>query len=485
MLQLRLVVPALVVGAFALGAACSVYDEGLLGAGGEADDSGSTRSSASGDGGSDGDGGAATGSTTSDGATTTTSSTTTGATGTVTTGGGCDTVDDCPGRDSDCAERSCDDGACNVINLEQGTEIAGQTPGDCVKLVCDGQGTIATENDDTDVPSDDGNDCTLSACDAGRPVHPPVEEGDPCDQDGGSFCTADAQCVECLVDEDCTESCSEANTCVQAECDDGDFNGLETDTDCGGPDCDPCLNGDTCEDDTDCVSGDCDVTCQPSCTDGVVGPGETDVDCGGVCDDECVLGQACEGDGDCDSDHCMSLVCRPRLFFSEYVEGSGSNKALEVYSYGNVAVDLATATCFVRVFSNGSTTASQNIGLTGTIAALEVHVLCSDDFAVDNPTLCDQDSTANLWNGNDAIALDCMGVRLDVFGQIGFDPGNGSNPAPGWGTDPTNSVDNTLRRKEVLLVGDPDGSDAFDPAEDWDGEAVDTFDGLGFFPDPG
>lgn len=43
------------------------------------------------------------------------------------------------------------------------------------------------------------------------------------------------------------------------ECADGEKNGLETDTDCGGPDCDPCVGGDNCVEGTDCASG----TCEP------------------------------------------------------------------------------------------------------------------------------------------------------------------------------------------------------------------------------
>ena len=62
---------------------------------------------------------------------------------------------------------------------------------------------------------------------------------------------------------------------------------------------------------------------------------------------------------------------------------------------------------------------------------------------------------------------------LDVIGQIGSDPGSQ------WGTGLTSTADNTLRRKADICAGDPVGSDAFDPAVEWDGFANDTFDGLG------
>lgn len=43
-------------------------------------------------------------------------------------------------------------------------------------------------------------------------------------------------------------------------CMDGEKNGQETDTDCGGPKCDPCAAGDSCVVATDCQSNMCDAT---------------------------------------------------------------------------------------------------------------------------------------------------------------------------------------------------------------------------------
>jgi len=46
-------------------------------------------------------------------------------------------------------------------------------------------------------------------------------------------------------------------------CNDGVRNGNETDTDCGGPDCTPCGNGQHCLVNGDCTSGNCSGnTCQ-------------------------------------------------------------------------------------------------------------------------------------------------------------------------------------------------------------------------------
>ena len=69
----------------------------------------------------------------------------------------------------------------------------------------------------------------------------------PCTEDGGQVCDGTGNCVECTVDGDCpgTDICS-AHACMPATCDDGTLNALETDVDCGGPDCPPCATGSTC-----------------------------------------------------------------------------------------------------------------------------------------------------------------------------------------------------------------------------------------------
>ena len=162
------------------------------------------------------------------------------------------------------------------------------------------------------------------------------------------------------------------------------------------------------------------------------------------------------------------------LFFSEYVEGSSNNKALEIYNGTGAPVDLAAAGYAVRVYFNGSTSAS-TIALTGTVTSGDVFVLAAS--AAEQPVLDEADQTtgASLWNGDDAVALVKTGASapLDVIGQIGVDPGSQ------WGTGLTSTADNTLRRKPTVQAGDTDGSDGFDPATEWDGYATDTFDGLG------
>ncbi len=159
------------------------------------------------------------------------------------------------------------------------------------------------------------------------------------------------------------------------------------------------------------------------------------------------------------------------LFFSEYVEGSSNNKALEIFNGTGAAVNLTGYT--VELYVNGSATVSRTIALTGTVADLDVFVLADNDASAAILAQADQIDTGNFYNGNDAIVLRRNGAVLDSIGQVGFDPGTQ------WGTGDTSTADNTIRRKAARCGGDTDTSNAFDPAVEWDGLPNDTFDGLG------
>ncbi|HXK16476.1 MAG TPA: hypothetical protein VNG33_01630, partial [Polyangiaceae bacterium] len=77
------------------------------------------------------------------------------------------------------------------------------------------------------------------------------------------------------------------------------------------------------------------------------------------------------------------------------------------------------------------------------------------------------------FNGDDALALSCGAVLLDVIGQIGVDPGDA------WGAGAT--ADHTLRRRCSVSTGLRDGSQPFDPDPEWLVFGADTFSDLGVY----
>lgn len=158
-------------------------------------------------------------------------------------------------------------------------------------------------------------------------------------------------------------------------------------------------------------------------------------------------------------------------FISEYVEGSSNNKALEIYNPADVALDLTGYS--IKVFSNGAVTAGKTVPLSGTMAAKSTLVLTDTGSAAALAAKSNMTFGTSNFNGDDAIALYKGADLIDVFGQIGVDPGTS------WGTNNNFTHDRTLVRKSSVVQGDVNGSDAFDPSVEWDFYAKDEFANLG------
>jgi hypothetical protein len=237
----------------------------------------------------------------------------------------CQTAETCPGQDTVCTTRTCVDGFCGVKVAPAGTVVAAQAPGDCKKRVCGSAGVVVQVNDDTDLPPDDGSQCTTATCSGGTPSHAPVAAGTACNQNGGARCNGRGVCVACLAADDCpgedTEcqrrfcdsgacgfartaagtvaSAQRAGDCKRIECD-GLGGAIEVDDDGDLPD-----DGDPCTQNL-CVAG------VPSHPPAVLGtPCGTDL----VCDGEgncngCASATSCPGeDTECQTRTCLAGVC--------------------------------------------------------------------------------------------------------------------------------------------------------------------------------
>ena len=193
------------------------------------------------------------------------------------------------------------------------------------------------------------------------------------------------------------------------------------------------------------------------------------------------------------------------LFFSEYVEGSGNNKAFEIYNPTEDAVDLGIY--MIRRYSNGSPVYVDELLLSGTIQPNSVVVVTNgqtDSVWVSSggywsvpidPELYDKGTlhgsglypTPMYFNGNDAMTLEkTTGDIVDIFGKIGTDPGsNGWNDIPPTyftGDDYWTSwtKDHTLIRKSDVKGGVEENPATFMVNVEWDSIAKNDFDSLGF-----
>jgi len=168
-----------------------------------------------------------------------------------------------------------------------------------------------------------------------------------------------------------------------------------------------------------------------------------------------------------------SIIPCADLFISEYVEGSGTlNKYVEIYNPTSSPINMSNYR--VAKYSNGSSTVTGTPpALTGTIAAYSTYVIGYSNAGVYGP--CNFASTYYDFNGNDAIALQTTaGINIDVIGQIGVDPGIR------WGTISLGTEDNSLVRNITVQTGDNNGSNAFDPATEWEGFNTNDISHLGW-----
>lgn len=97
--------------------------------------------------------------------------------------GECATADDCtPVPTGPCKQTACIAGSCGIGPKPDGTPLPDilQNPGDCVLVVCDGNGEQKGQADPTDVPPSDGLVCTDEVCNGTTPAHVAKPDGTPC-----------------------------------------------------------------------------------------------------------------------------------------------------------------------------------------------------------------------------------------------------------------------------------------------------------------
>ena len=167
------------------------------------------------------------------------------------------------------------------------------------------------------------------------------------------------------------------------------------------------------------------------------------------------------------------------LYISEYVEGTGNEKYIEIYNPTPNPVDLAMYELIL--YSNGASTPTRtsNLGMGGTLASGAVMVFKNASATMFAGGV---ELFAVNHNGDDAYELFNVATQstADIFGRIGDDPGSAWTAAGGYSTQ-----NKTLRRIASVTQGvttNPTGtgSSAFTTLDtEWELLDVNTVDGLG------
>ncbi|KRD12665.1 endonuclease I [Flavobacterium sp. Root901] len=151
------------------------------------------------------------------------------------------------------------------------------------------------------------------------------------------------------------------------------------------------------------------------------------------------------------------------LIFSEYIEGSGNNKALEIANNTGNSVSLSAYT--IKKQTNGAGSWSTGLPLSGTLTTGSKFVIVNSSIS----STCFSTSAANIsttateltFNGNDAVGLFKNGVLIDIIGTFN---GGTANFA----------IDVTLRRKSTVTSP----STTFNLSSQWDSYTTDTCNNL-------
>lgn len=152
---------------------------------------------------------------------------------------------------------------------------------------------------------------------------------------------------------------------------------------------------------------------------------------------------------------CASIKA-PDLIFSQYVEGNGFNKYVEIFNGTCSSIDLSQYE--LRTYHNGASlsgTPTFTIALSGTIAS-------GATIVVAHPSATAWGGTPNIvsanlqFNGDDALVLYNLGsgTAADIFGSVGNDPGSAwrdsdtTSATYHWSTE-----NKTLVRKACVYAG--------------------------------
>lgn len=151
------------------------------------------------------------------------------------------------------------------------------------------------------------------------------------------------------------------------------------------------------------------------------------------------------------------------LFFSEYIEGSSFNKALEIVNLTGASINLETEGYSIKKQTNGSGNWISDLPLSGSISHNEVYVIANESSNISQ--IIQQSDLLKTgapldFNGNDPIGLFKNEILIDVMGF--------KDSPENYGLDVTLRRNKTITQPNIIYEMD-----------EWEVLEIDTVDGLG------
>jgi len=163
------------------------------------------------------------------------------------------------------------------------------------------------------------------------------------------------------------------------------------------------------------------------------------------------------------------------LFISEYIEGSASNKAIEIANFTGISINLSGYT--VAGYFNGNSSPNTFISFPNVeLPNNQVWVVVPFNATAALLAYANQITGIGWFNGNDAVVLKKGSANIDIFGNIGCDPGSG------WTSGGLQTNDVTLVRKSSVFNGittNPPTCTFSTLSYEWDQFLIDDYSNLG------
>lgn len=143
------------------------------------------------------------------------------------------------------------------------------------------------------------------------------------------------------------------------------------------------------------------------------------------------------------SDETTVKTAKEAVYFSEYIEGSSNNKALEIYNGTDATIDLSEYSIVYNLNGLSEKVSTYPFPENATIASKDVYVIMNSQTALEEiiAVADEKNGTSANFNGNDVICLYHGDTLIDTLGIMG---------------DSNWAKDKTLVRNDDVTVGSPE-----------------------------
>ncbi len=142
---------------------------------------------------------------------------------------------------------------------------------------------------------------------------------------------------------------------------------------------------------------------------------------------------------------CTAKKGSPYLMISEYIAGTNSDQAIEIYNDSDAEISLKDYSIGIYSVDDAKGSPKNRVSLEGTIAAKSTYVITNSDASTELANKANLKSATLSFYGKEGISLMYKNTDLDVIGALGYrnDNSNIAYVRKTWMTSPSTSFNTT------------------------------------------